>query len=82
MYENKLAKARKTRKSPGKLSLKKFGPGKLQVEKVWARNIFTNFLADVDNFKKIIFLNQPLPPTNFRKFYPDGRSNPDPKYLY
>ena len=34
---NKLAKARKTRKSPGTLSLNKFGPGKLWFEKVWAQ---------------------------------------------
>ena len=34
---NKLAKAQETRKSPGTLGLKKFGPGKLQVEKVWAK---------------------------------------------
>ena len=37
VIKNKLAKARKTRKSPGTLSLKKFGPGKLLVGKVWAQ---------------------------------------------
>ena len=31
---NKLAKARKTRTSPSTLGLKKFGPGKLRVQKV------------------------------------------------
>ena len=36
---NKLAKARKMRKPPGALSLKKFGPGKFWVEKVWAQSI-------------------------------------------
>ena len=36
---NKLAKAWKTRKSPRTLGLKKFGPGKVRVEKVWAQNI-------------------------------------------
>ena len=30
--KNKLAKARKTRKSPGTLDLKRFGPGKLWVK--------------------------------------------------
>ena len=35
--ENKLAKARKTRKLPGTLGSKKFGPGKLWVEKVWPK---------------------------------------------
>ena len=36
---NKLAKARKTRKSPGTLGLKKFWPGKLWVKKkVWTLN--------------------------------------------
>ena len=52
---NKLAKARKTRKSPGTLGLKNFGPGKLWDKKVWARNIFIDFLAELDNFK-IFFL--------------------------
>ena len=36
---NKLAKARKMRKPPGTLSLKKFGPGEFGVEKVWAQHI-------------------------------------------
>ena len=36
---NKLAKARKMRKPPGTLCLKKFGPGKFWVKKVWAQNI-------------------------------------------
>ena len=45
---NKLAKARKTRKSPGTLGLNKFGPGKLWFEKVWSQNIFINFLAELD----------------------------------
>ena len=44
-WKNKLAKARKTRKSPGMLSLKMFRPGKLRVEKVWAQNKVNNFLA-------------------------------------
>ena len=35
---NKLAKARKMRKPPGTLSLKKFGLGILWVEKVWTQN--------------------------------------------
>ena len=35
---NKLAKARKMRKPPGTLSLKKFGLGNLWVEKVWTQN--------------------------------------------
>ena len=30
---------------------KKFGPGKLRVEKVWAQNIFIDFLADLDKFQ-------------------------------
>ena len=55
---NKLAKARKTRKSPGTLGFKKFGPGKLRVQQVWGQNISINFLAELDNSKKIIcFLN-------------------------
>ena len=43
ILKNKLAKARKTRKSPDTLSLKKFGRGMLQVKKVWAINIFIDF---------------------------------------
>ena len=67
--KNKLAKARKTRKSPGMLGFKKFGPGKLRVQKVWGLNIFINFLAELDNSKKVIFrfssnlfFDSPLPP--------------------
>ena len=41
------------RKRRVRLVWKKFGPGKLQVEKVWAQNIFIDFLAELDNFKKI-----------------------------
>ena len=37
-HMNKLAKARKMRKPPGMLSLKKFGPGKIWVENVWTKN--------------------------------------------
>ena len=37
---NKLAKAQKMRKLAGTLGLKKFGPGKLRVEKLWAQYIF------------------------------------------
>ena len=36
LFQNKLAKARKIRKSPSTLGLEKFGPGKLWVEKVCA----------------------------------------------
>ena len=63
---NKLAKARKTRKSPGTLGFKKFGPGKLRVQQVWGQNIFINFLAELDNSKnfflfffQICFFKQP-----------------------
>ena len=35
-------------REPGKLGLKKFGPGKLGVKKVWAQNIFIDFLAEFD----------------------------------
>ena len=52
---NKLAKARKKRKLPGTLGLKKFWPGKLRVTKVWFQNIYINFLTKLDNFKKINF---------------------------
>ena len=39
LNRNKLAKARKMRKPPGTLGLKKFGPGKLRVKKVWGNSI-------------------------------------------
>ena len=34
---------------------KKFRPGKRPVEKVWPQNTLINFLAKLDNFKKITF---------------------------
>ena len=59
--KNKLAKARKTRKSPGSLGLKKkFCLGKFWVKKVWAQNIFIDFLAKLDN-AKIFFGQTPHP---------------------
>ena len=42
--KNKLAKARKTRKWPGTLGLKQFGPGKLRIKNVWSQNIFIDFI--------------------------------------
>ena len=45
MYKYKLAKARKTRTSPSTLGLKKFGPGKLWVEKVWAQIFFSTIFS-------------------------------------
>ena len=52
--------------SPGTLGLKKFGPGKLWVKKVWAKNIVIDFLAELDDFKEVIvfkfyFINPPSP---------------------
>ena len=38
-FKNKLAKARKMRKPPGTLVLKKFRPGKFGIGKVWAQHI-------------------------------------------
>ena len=55
---NKLAKARKMRKPPGTLGLKKFGPGKLRVKKVWAQDIFIDFLAEVDHFKIFLYFKR------------------------
>ena len=61
ILKNKLAKARKTRKSPDTLGLKKFGPGKLWVEKVWSKNMFIDCLAELDKLQKmILFLLEPL----------------------
>ena len=54
--KNKLAKARKTRKSPGTLGLKKFGPGKLWFKKVWAPNIFIHFCTDLNHSKIIVWM--------------------------
>ena len=42
--------------SSQKLGLKKFGPGKLWVEKVWAQIICFDFLAELDNLKIFFFL--------------------------
>ena len=41
----------------GTLGLKKFGPGRLRVEKVWAQNIVIDFLAKLDHSKKIYLLS-------------------------
>ena len=48
MGSNKLAKARKMRKPPGTLGLKKFGPGKIWVENVSTQN--TCILAFLHTF--------------------------------
>ena len=51
---NKLAKPWKMRKPSGMLGVKKkFGPGKLLVEKVLAQNICIDFLTELDHSKKI-----------------------------
>ena len=49
--ENKLAKARKMRKLPGTLGLKKFRPGRIWVENVWTQN--TCILAFLHTFIRI-----------------------------
>ena len=41
------------RKPLGTLGLKKFGPGRLFVKKFWAQKCVINFLAELDNLKKI-----------------------------
>ena len=62
--ENKLAKARKMRKPPGTLSLKKFGLGNLWVEKVWTQNTcilathFWKFFGQQSFLGQTIFLGQ------------------------
>ena len=56
------------RKPPGTLGLKKFGPGKLLVEKVWAKNIVMDFLTELDHSKKILFYS-------FFSFVPSKSSN-------
>ena len=38
---------------PGTLDLKKFGLGELCFKKVWAQNIFIDFLAESDYSEKI-----------------------------
>ena len=60
---NKLAKAGKMRKLPGTLGLKKFGPGKIQVENVSTQN--TCILAFLHTCILAYFR------TNFRKSYQD-----------
>ena len=39
-------------RKPGMLGLKIFWQGKLRVEKVWAQNISTHFLVELDYPKK------------------------------
>ena len=64
---NKLAKAQKAMLIARYAQFEKFGPGKLQVEKVWAKNIFIHFLAELDNAKKINFRPIPGNPTQIPK---------------
>ena len=58
---NKLAKARKMRKPPGTLGLKKFGPGKIWVKNVWTQN--TCILAFLHTF--ILISENPTRTQNF-----------------
>ena len=43
-------------RKPGTLGLKKFGLGELCFKKVWAQNIFIDFLAESDYSEKIEML--------------------------
>ena len=52
---NKLAKARKTRTSPGTLGLKKFGLGKLWVKKVFGKYTFKKYTFKKNTFRKYTF---------------------------
>ena len=49
---NKLAKARKTRTSPGTLGLKKFWLGKLWVNKVFRKYTFKKYTFEKYTFRK------------------------------
>ena len=42
-FTNKVAKARKMRKPPGTLGLKKFGPGRLRVKKIGPKILLLTF---------------------------------------
>jgi len=57
---NKLAKARKMRKPLGALGLKKFGPGKFWVKKVWAQHIekVEEKLKETEEEEKLIKLRK------------------------
>ena len=75
-YANKLAKARKMRKPPGTLSLKKLGPGNIYVANVWTQN--TCILAFLHTFILIsgnptntqnIFINFLTELDDFKKIY-------------
>jgi len=52
---NKLAKARKTRKSPRTLGLRKFGPGKLRIKKVTGSARLYSVQQGYIGFSKVIF---------------------------
>ena len=61
MHRNdKLAKARKMHKPPGTLGLKKFGPGKFWVKKVWAQHIekVEEKLKKIEEKEKLIKLRK------------------------
>ena len=55
VFVNKLAKAWKTRKSPGTLGLKKSGAGQALGQKSLGPKYCYRFLAELDNFKKRLF---------------------------
>ena len=73
--QNKLTKARKMRKPPGTLSLKKIGLGNLWVEKVWTPNTCNtcntlpeNTLSENTLLKNTLSENTVSENTIFRKY--------------
>ena len=60
---NKLAKAWKTRTSPGTLGLKKFGLGKL-----WVKNVFGKYTFEKYTFKKYTFRKYTFGKYTFGKY--------------
>ena len=65
---NKLAKARKTRTSPGTLGLKKFGLGKLWVKKVFGKYTFGKYTFGKYTFKKYTFGKYTIEKYTFKKY--------------
>ena len=65
---NKLAKARKTRTSPGTLGLKKFGQGKLWVKKVFGKYTFKKYTFEKYTFRKYIFGKYTVGKYTFEKY--------------
>ena len=86
LHQNKLAKAQKMRRPLDTPSLKKFGPSKLCVEKVWAQKMFSIFFrkfysdSKLKNYESLLSstfrVERPLQRFLAKKPKPENHSGP------